>query len=103
MTKYVFSALATLFFVALVTMSFVTTEDVQNSAEVTSFVTTLQLDANPPCDCPPDWILEPEHSFGKDWDVNGDGYICYKWVEGTGNDRDTWNHIVHMDNLPCPD
>ena len=75
-------------------------------AMTTLFTSDQNIQADPPCnECPPGWFLEGEHFSGKDWDKNGDGLVCYKWLDGKGhgNDKDLWEHIVHKDNLPCKD
>ena len=107
MIKKIFFGVVALTLIALVSMSFLPDNDVVIADEAT----TLVAEDLGVCDCPPNFYLEYEHPFGKNFDKNDDGYICYKilvkgndkgYAKGHGNDKEFWDLIVHKDNnKPC--
>ena len=109
MIKKIFFGFVALTLIAFVSMSFLTDNDVVAVDEAT----TLIAEDLGVCDCPPNFFLEPKHDFGKNFDNNDDGYICFKVLvtgngdklaNGHGNDKEFWDYIVHKDNnQPCDD
>ena len=108
MIKKLFFGLVAITLIALVSMIFIPDNEVVAVDEAT----TLVAEDLGVCDCPPNWYLEYEHPFGKDFDKNDDGFICFKvlvtgngekYANGHGNDKDVWTGIVHKDNIVCND